>query len=230
MPRLEIKNIEFMEILEGTMRKKIGSRSALKKARGSGLIPAIVYGKEIGSLPIFLKQKDLEKIYPKVGESEMINLKISSRNKEYRVLIKEVQRNPLKENFLHVDLYQLPETGKIEVTVPLVFEGQAPAVKEKGAVLIKNIREIKVKALAKDLPSKIKVDLTSLKDVSSAIKIKDLALPPEFEVLARKDEIVALAQRPEEEILKEVPSEEKLSEVEVIGKKEKREGEKENLK
>lgn len=177
-------------------RKEIGKK--LKTLRNEGFLPGIVYGKEIGNLPIIVKYQDFKDVLKKISEGTIINLKIEKKN--YPVLIREIQKDSLSEKFLHVDFYQLPMDKEVEVNIPLVFEGVAPAEKELGGVLIKNLHEVKIRALPKNLISSIKVDISSLSSLESEIKIKDLKLPPEIKILENSEEIVALVKKEEEKI------------------------------
>jgi large subunit ribosomal protein L25 len=202
-----------------------------KFLRKNNYLPGVVYGKEIKGLPIKVGYQDFEKIYKKAGESTIITLKVKTeeKQKEFPVLIREVQKDPLSENPLHVDFYQLPMNEEIEVTIPLNFKGEALAEKELGGILIKNIHEIDVKALPQNLIHSIDIDISSLKTFEDTIKIKDLPVPPGIKVLADPEEIVALVGRVEEEKIEAAPSEEKPEEVEVIKeKKEESEEEKED--
>lgn len=177
-------------------RKEIGKK--IKTLRNEGFLPGIVYGKEIGNLPIIVKYQDFKDILKKISEGTIVNLKIEKKN--YPVLIREIQRDPLSEKFLHVDFYQLPMDKEVEVNIPLVFEGVAPAEKELGGVLIKNLHEVKIKALPKNLIPSIKVDISSLSSLESEMKIKDLKLPPKIKILENSEEIVALVKKEEEKI------------------------------
>jgi large subunit ribosomal protein L25 len=107
--------------------------------------------------------------------------------------------------------------------VQLIFEGEAPAVKSLDGILVKNITEVEVEALPKDLPHEIKVDISSLDSFDKHIRIKDLQLPLGVKILAEAGEVVVLVKPPrtEEELkaLEEKP-EEKVEEVEVVAEKE----------
>lgn len=195
--------------------------------RKNKVLPAVVYGKDLKGLPLKVEYSVFNEAYKEAGESTIINLKIDGKKEEYPVLIREVQKDSLSGDYLHADFYQLPMNEEVEVTVPLEFEGEAPAEKELGGVLIRNIHEVEIKALPKDLLHSIKVDISSLKTFEDEIKIKDLKLSTEAEILADQEAIVALVGKVEEEKIEEEPEaeKEKIEEIEVI--KEKKEGEEE---
>lgn len=208
-------------------RQIIGKK--VRILRRKGLLPAVIYGPKIKPISLALDAKEFEKAYQEAGESSLIKLELPELKKEYLVLIHEVQRDPLTDKFIHVDFYQAPLGEEIEAKVPLVFEGEAPAVKELGGTLIKNISELEVKALPQNLPKEIKINVESLTTFEDTTSIKDLKVPSGVKILKDLDEIVAQVTPPEkvEEEL-EKPIEEKVEEVEKVEEeKEKEETEKE---
>ncbi|PIU42579.1 MAG: 50S ribosomal protein L25 [Parcubacteria group bacterium CG07_land_8_20_14_0_80_35_11] len=214
-----------MLTLNAKFREERGEKSNI--LRKNDYLPGIVYGKEIGSLPIKVNYKDFERTWQKTGEGTVINFKLEKKEKtsEYPVLIRAIQKDPLSEKFLHVDFYQLPMDREVEVTVPLIFEGEAPAQRDLGGVLIKNLHEIKIKALPKNLIAHIKVNVSSLTKLYDSTKIKDLSFPKDIKILADTEDIVVLVGKAEEEKIEAVPEEKKPEEIGVVGKEKKEEEE-----
>jgi large subunit ribosomal protein L25 len=214
-----------MEEILAQKREFVGKK--LKSLRKKGFVPAILYGPEISpSIPLQVKKEELEEIVKKIGSSSMINLNFEG--KKYSVLIHEIQRDPITDEIIHVDFFQPSLKEEIEAKVPLVFEGVAPAVKELGGTLVKNVSEIEVKCLPKNLPKEIKVDISKLKTFEDAIFVKDLKVPPKVKILRNPDDILAFVAKPEkieEELAK--PIEEKIEEIEVIKKEKPKETEEE---
>ena len=140
------------------------------------------------------------------------------------VLIHDVKIDSLSGKIIHIDFYQPRLDEETEAGIPLVFEGEAIAVKELGGTLVKNFHEIEVRALPQNLPKEIKVNLEKLKTFEDVILIKDLIIPKGVEILKEPDEVVILVARLEkvEEELKK-PVEEKVEEVKVVEKKKKEE-------
>ena len=206
----------------------------VKNLRMNDILPAVLYGTKIKPICLQINLKFFEKIYKQVERSSLIKLKINQpekSSKEYLVLIHAVQQDPITEKIIHADFYQPKLEEKIEAKVGLIFEGEAPAVKELGGILVKNIYELTVKALPQNLPKEIKVDVSSLKKFGDAILVKDLIINKEIEILrSPEDLIVSVVQPKEIEEELEKPIEEKVEEVEKIEKKTKEEEEKvENL-
>ncbi len=208
--------------LNAKIRKDFGEKT--KSIKKAGEIPAVVYGPGVKNISVQVNEKELKKVLQKAGESSLIELLVEKGKKP--VLIHEIQKDPVSDKIIHIDFYQPDLTKEVEVKIPLVFEGVAPAEKDLGGTLNKNILEVEVKALPQDLPHEIKVNIDNLKTFQDHILVKDLALPPNVTVIKKSDEIVAqvLAPRKIEEELA-VPIEEKVEEVEKVEKPKKEEEE-----
>ena len=202
--------------LNAKIREVLGGK--VKTLRKKGIIPAVVYGLKAKSIPLEIDYSEFEKIFKEAGESTVIKLKTGKEFKN--VLIYDVSRDPMSEKFIHVDFYEVRMDKPITAEVPLVFEGEAPAVKNLEGVLVKNITEIEVEALPANLPHEIKVDISSLNTFEDLIHVKDLKIPDGVKVLVNSDEIVALVSPPRsEEELKSLEEkvEEKIEEVAKVG-------------
>lgn len=208
--------------LTAKIRETLGKK--VKSLRKKGIIPAVLYGEKVKSIPLEVNYKEFEKVYEEAGESTIIKLKVQSPKSKVadkNVLIYDVSRDPVSDKFIHVDFYEVKMDKPITAEVPLVFEGEAPAVKNLEGVLIKNITEIEVEALPANLPHEIKVDISILNTFDDLIHIKDLKIPEGVKVLVNPEEIVALVSPPRsEEELKtlEEKVEEKVEEVKVVEK------------
>ncbi len=186
-------------------------------------MPAVLYGPKISNIVLSIEVKEFEKVYAEAGESSVIKLEIQEGDKKsgsiskgVPVLIKEVVLNPVTDSPIHVDFYS-PKLGeKVEATVSLTFDGVAPAVKTSGGVLIENISELEVKALPKDLPSEIKVDISGLKEINDSVLVRDIIVPADVEILkSLNDVIVTIAppRKAEEEKPEQIVEEEETTKV-----------------
>ena len=188
------------------------------------MIPAVLYGPKNPSISLSIGAKEFEKVYGKAGESSLITLSVEGQGAP--VLIRDVQREPIRGKTIHIDFYQPPLDREIEITVPLVFEGEAYAVKELEGTLIRNLQEVEVRALPQDLPHEIQVDISKLMTFEDKIFVKDLVRGANVKILREPDEIVAQVV-PVTDIEKELekPIEEKVEEVEKVVEKKKEETE-----
>ncbi|MBI2449933.1 MAG: 50S ribosomal protein L25 [Candidatus Nealsonbacteria bacterium] len=208
-----------MIILSAKIRKELGKK--VKNLRQKGLLPAVLYGPKIKNQSLEINLKEFEKVYKEAGENTLISLELSNKEK-YLVLVHNPAKDSLTGQFMHVDLYQPSLEEKIEVDIPVVLEGESLAVKDLGGTLIKNISQIKVKALPQSLPKEIIINISGLNTFEDHILVKDLKLAQGVEIIKGLDEIVVSVAPPEkveEELAK--PVEEKVEEVKVVEKEKK---------
>lgn len=206
-------------LIASTLRQAAGKQN--KAIRRSGLLPAVLYGHGVKNINLSLDYKAFETIYRQVGQSGLIDLQLEGQAQPVKVLIQDIQRNPLTEHIIHADLHQVKMTEKIHTEVVLSFIGESKAVKENGGILVKNLSAIKVECLPQDLVQEITVDISSLHTFEDMIRISDLPLPTGMTALESPEAVVTSVQPPRsEEELKELEEkpEEKVAEVEVEGK------------
>ncbi len=183
-------------ILEAKTRSERGRK--VNKGRKEGLVPAVVYGNKVDSLGLWVSALDLKRLLKKSGESTIIDLKIDGKD-DRNVLIHEIQKNGLTDNFMHIDFFQVRMDKEIETEVELVFIGEAPAVKEQGGILVKSIDKVEVKCLPADLPSHIDVDISVINAFDKHITINDLKIPAKVKIKADLETVVALVTPPRSE-------------------------------
>lgn len=203
--------------LTATKRSRAGSKAA-KALRAAGEIPAVVYGAAKESEPISLKAGEFEKVWKSAGESTLITL--SGAGSDALVLIQDVALDALYQTPIHVDLLAVEADKAVEVDVPLVFVGVAPAEKELGGTLVKVMHELEIEALPKDLPHEIAVDISLLKTFDDQIRVGDLILPAGVTAKDAPSEVVALVQEVKEEVVPEEPVDVTAVEIEKKGKEE----------
>jgi len=188
--------------LEAQIRTKENGKP--KKIRSQDFIPAVLYGPGADNKNLKIKKIDFERVFSQAGESSLIDLTIS-KEKPVKVLVKEVQKDPLKDKIIHIDLYQVDMNKKITTEIPLHFIGESAAVKELGAVLVRDIDSVEVECLPGNLVSHLDVDLSVLKNFHDAIKINDLKLPAGMELVNETNDIVVNVIEPKAEV-EEVPA------------------------
>lgn len=183
--------------LNATIRKEIGR--ATKNLREKGVLPCVLYGEGLKNIDLEIVEKDFEKIFKEAGESSLIQLE--AEGKKYEVLIHQIQKDPVSGKITHIDFFHPSSKKRIEADIEIVFEGESPAVKSLGGVLVKELHELKVKGLAQKLPREIKVDISRLENLEDRIFVKDLQVPEGIEILREPDAIVVLVaeQKPEKE-------------------------------
>ncbi|MBI2025132.1 MAG: 50S ribosomal protein L25 [Candidatus Harrisonbacteria bacterium] len=200
-------------------REKFGK--GVKTLREQGLVPAELYGKGIKNLHLTVPLKDFRKVFKEAGESTMIDVVLTSPAGEEKrpAMIYNVAVNPVTDEILNIDLYQVRLDEKIKIRVSLEFIGESFAVKNKNGILVKAMQELEVEGLPGSIPKNITVDVAKLDDIGKSIHVKDLSLPNGVKFLVDEDNVIATvtAQMTEEEEAKlstEVKVEEIKSETE----------------
>lgn len=167
--------------------RSLSKRGGVKKLRTSGRVPAVIYGRQIKPQNLEINSKDLVNLINQAhSENILLDLEVEGDGKKRRLaLVKDVQHHPLNGQLLHVDLHEVSENEKVTVMVPVETEGEAEGVKTGGGVLEHVLFKIKVRALPKDLPEAIIVDVSKL-EIGQTIHLGDIAPPPGVELIGDK--------------------------------------------
>jgi len=180
------------------MEIKLSAELRAKQEKLSAdFIPGVIYGKGVENHNLKIKKIDFNKAFEAAGESNLINLDFGSG--PVKVLVKDTQRNVLKNTFTHVDFYQVNMKEKITAEIPFHFIGEAKAVKELGGVLIKDMSHLEVECLPGDLVDHIDVDISVLNTYEDGIRINDLVLPPGLSAVSHTNEMIAAVREPKVE-------------------------------
>lgn len=193
-----------------------------KKIRSQNFIPAILYGLKLNNQNLKIKKMDFEQIFNLAGESRLIDLVIDNKS-PVKILIKDIQKDLIKDNIIHADLYRVDMNKKITTEIPLNFIGESPAVKELGGILIKDMNSIEIECLPGDLINEIKIDLSTLKNIHDTIRLDDLKLPNSIKLINKTNNTITSIVEPR---IEEEEEEEKPVEGEEVGEKEGEEAEK----
>ncbi len=179
------------------MEIKLQAQSRVKNEKlEKDFMAAVVYGQGSENLILKIKINNFIKAYEAAGESNLIDLEIDS-SKNIKVLIKEIQKNPIKGFFIHVDFYLVDMSKEISTEIPLIFVGESKAIKELGALLVKNIDEVSVECLPADLVDHIDVDISVLAGMNDIIKVRDLIVPSGIKILNNPLDAVATVSEPQ---------------------------------
>ena len=160
-------------------------RGEVKKLRTTGRVPAVIYGGKAQPQNLEIDLEELEElIHHSASENVLVDLAVDGNSKRL-ALVQEVQHHPLSGKVLHVDLHEVAEHEKVTIMVPVESAGIPVGVKSGGGVLEHVLFKIKVRALPRDLPEVITVDVTSL-EIGQSIHIGDLKAGSNVEILGDK--------------------------------------------
>jgi large subunit ribosomal protein L25 len=190
-----------METLELKAEVRETTGRHVKQLRREGLVPAVLYGRTTQSTLLQVEAKSLHKVLREAGTHQLISLQVSNE-KPLMALARDIQRDIVKRNYLHVDFYAVTMDKKVIAQVPLIIEGVAPAVKDKGGILTQGLDEIEIECLPKDLISAIEVNVEDLAEYNDSLTVADLSVPSSVTILSDPDSMVVKIEPPrmEEEI------------------------------
>jgi large subunit ribosomal protein L25 len=183
------------------------SGKANKRLRRGGIVPGVVYGTGSDSVPVQLDVKTFETLYRRAGRTSVVKLKVPGKSGTESAIIKSVQRHPVSGSAIHVDFLRVDLKHEMEVDVPLVFIGTAPAVEETGGTLVTQLERVRVRALPNDIPHELSVDVSPLVDLDAGIHVSDLASDGAFTIVTDAEELIAKVLPPRVEAEPEVAPE-----------------------
>jgi len=160
--------------LKGERREGVG-KSVTRKLRQAGRIPAVYYGRGEEPMPLVVSLRDLLDLIERAeGSNVIVDLKVEGdTGADKKALIREIQRDPVGGNILHLDLQHISLTERITVEVPVVLVGTPTGVKDGGGILEHLLREVEVECLPTDIPARLEADVTALQ-IGDSLHVSDL--------------------------------------------------------
>ena len=204
-------------VLKAERRTVTGKQ--VKQLRREGKLPAVLYGKHIDPTPLVLDYRTAEKALRGLSTSTLVILELEGTR--HTAVVRERQKDYIRNKLLHVDFQALSLTEKMRVEVPIELEGEAPAIKTYGGVLVQALESVEVESLPGDMPERLTLSLENLKEIGDSILVGDLVLPPNVKVLADPNETIVVVTAPRSEEAVEAAggmAEEAGEEPEVIAK------------
>lgn len=155
------------------LRTELGRQGA-KRVRAAGNVPAVLYGEKLGNRALSIDVHALRAaLSTPSGRNVILQLKIGEEDGTTRAVIREMDRDPVTRDILHVDLQRISENKPVIMHVPVALVGESPAVKEGRGILDHTMRQLEVKCLPRDIPEHIEVDVSAL-ETKHAIHVSDI--------------------------------------------------------
>ena len=166
--------------------RSVTGRNAVKKLRGAGRVPTVIYGRKRASQSLELNRKEIDKLIShSASENILVDLEISGTNEPKRLaLVQDVQHDPLTGEVVHLDFHEVAADEKVTVQVPLEAVGTPVGVKD-GGVLEHVLFKVKVRALPADLPLVLEVDVSNLA-LGKVLHLGEIPVPANVEILGDK--------------------------------------------
>lgn len=186
--------------LDMQKRDKVGS-NAVRKLRVKELIPGVIYGKDFEPINVTVDEKELRKVHLMAGTSSLIDVKVDGE--EHTVIIKDVQKHPFKNHYVHVDFKEIKMGEVANFTIPVVLEGR-DEIRLQPSVLMQLLDEIEIECLPKNLPNEAAVSVIDMQ-YGDSFEVKDLDVfkNPDIKVLNDETEAVCSLSEPKEEVIEE---------------------------
>lgn len=166
--------------IKASKRDVLGKRTRF--LRREGKTPAHLFGRSLESIALQCDTTELKKIIARAGTTRIISLDVEGDKEPKNVFLREIQKNALTRELLHVDFYQVRKDEKMTMDVPIVLIGEAPALKGKGRILSRGTTVLSLECLPEKVPPQIEVDISTLLELDDSIFIKDIQLDPEITV------------------------------------------------
>lgn len=185
-------------------KRKVTGRK-VSKLRKEGILPGNIYGKKFKSESIQLDKKEFGEVFGKAGETGLVE--ITSNGDKHLTLIKNIQKNPVTGDFIHVDFLKVSLKEKVTAMIPLELVGEAPAEKQGVGTIVQYIDEIEVEALPTDLPEKFELNVSQLKNIDDQLKVSDLDVEKNKIILHHEPDqiLVRVEEVSEEEVVEPAP-------------------------
>jgi large subunit ribosomal protein L25 len=176
-------------VLNATKRDVVGKQ--VKALRREGKLPAVIYGRHTEPVNINLDAHSASLTLGRLTPSSLVTINVDGT--EYPSLVREKQRDYIKNRLLHVDFLAVSMTELLRTNVNVHFVGVSPAVKDFNAVLVKNLEELEVECLPTDLPESIEVDISAMTKPGEGIRVRDVQISDKIRILNDSDTMVAVA-------------------------------------
>lgn len=181
-------------------REEIGT-SVSKKLRAQGLVPGVFYAQDEEPVAVVAKANELQKVVDRAGTSALVDMELDG--KTTKILFKEIQEHPFKNQLVHFDAYGVNLKEKIKLFIPVVLENRDD-IHVQPSVLLHLLEEVEVECLPTSLPSEAVVDVQNM-EIGDTVTVADLDVSSieGIEVLTDAEEAVAALQEPREEVIEE---------------------------
>jgi len=181
------------QTLTGALRTVAGRQ--VGQVRRAGFVPGTIYGPKTKPVNVQFHYRTLQVALMKAGGTHLINLTVEN-DQMYTVIAREVQRDIIRGDILHVDFFALDLNAKLRTDVPLHFVGESPAVTAKLAILIVGTNNLTVELLPSQLISVIEIDVSQMVNVGDAIHVSDIKLANGIEIINDPEEMLVKLMQP----------------------------------
>lgn len=171
-----------------------GGKGPANRARRSGYVPAVLYGKDVTPLLLQVSAEGLKRLLKGGGQRRLIELWVAGEERPRRVILRELQEDERRGVILHIDFQQVNQAQRIKARVPVVLQGE-DEVTRRGLVLEYQLREVEVEGLPGQLPEAITFEATDL-PAGGVVLVSSLTAPPGCRIVSEPTQVVARLEIP----------------------------------
>jgi large subunit ribosomal protein L25 len=180
------RSVFLMAMALTAEKRESSKKSVTRNLRRNGKIPAVLYGKTVTNQLIAVDEREMIRVFQENGRNGVVQMQLDGTT--ISVIAHEIQYDPLKRKWLHLDFLEVDMDHEMDVDVPILFMGE-DVVTKAGGVIQHQLNELKVRALPKDIPGAIEVDVSDLK-VGDVLKVKDIKAKSGYTLLNEDDDVI----------------------------------------
>ena len=203
-------------VIKATKRDVTGKK--VSQLRREGKMPGVVYGHHIDPIAIVMDAREVTRAMIGLTPSSIVTIDIDGE--DHAALIRERQRDYLRNKFIHIDFQAVSRTEKIRARIETVLEGTAPAVKNYNGIVLHEKEYIEVEALPEHLPERFVIDISNLNRIGDMIRISDMKIADDVTVFDDVNDVIVSISGVKEETAEEETASADEPEVVEKGKKE----------
>jgi large subunit ribosomal protein L25 len=169
-------------------RELMGKKSRF--LRRQGITPVHLFGYDTEPMALQCETLQLKQVLKTAGKTKLVGLRVDKHRKPRNVVVREVQKNALSGELVHVDFFQVSMEEKIKVEVPVVLVGEAPALKSKTNMMVHELAAVEIECLPDRIPESIQVDISGLAEDDQSMQVKDLVLGEGVVALSNPEQVI----------------------------------------
>lgn len=211
-----------MDTLSLDAQKRTHVRKGINRLRREGLLPGVLYGPLMEAVPLQLPAHEAGKVLTRLQGTVLIDLLVD--DEKYTVIVRELQRDVLRGDALHVDFMAVSMDQMLTITVPITLVGESPAVATGEYAVMSGVSEVQVECLARDMVNSLEISVEPLSELGDILSVADLISPQGVTILSDPEDTVARVtyagtlETEDEEEVEEMDLELDAADVEVIEK------------
>lgn len=176
-----------------TLEPREALGKAVKQIRRDGQVPAVIHDHGKDSIHVMAPYVPMSKVYREAGKHHPINLTVGG--KKYLAIIRDADFEPRKNQLRHIVFNAIEQNKPVETEVPIVFEGD-PEAEKVGLMVLRQLDNVEVKALPKDLPDQVVINVAGLTEVGDKLHVSDIVVPAGVTILTEAEHPVAMVDEP----------------------------------